>query len=193
VQPGSVQRVVWDGRTAGQAQPEGYYGFQASVPTAGVASVRASGPGSADAFALYGHMFPVRGKHDFGGAGADFGSGRSGHSHQGQDVFARCGTRMVAARAGRVIYKGFHSAAGYYLVISGSGTQQDYVYMHLREPALVKLNERVYTGQQIGEVGQSGNAQGCHLHFELWSPPGWYKGGHPFDPVSELKSWDGVS
>src|SRR3546814_1609940 len=43
--------------------------------------------------------------HDYGGAGARFGAGRSGHSHQGQDVFARCGTKLVAARAGRVQFR----------------------------------------------------------------------------------------
>ncbi len=193
VGPGSVQRVVWDGRTAGKAQPEGYYTFQAVVPTAGIAAVQPSGPGSADAFALYGHMFPVRGKHDYGGAAARFGAGRRGHIHQGQDVLASCGTPLFAARAGRVVYKGFHSAAGYYLVISGSGTNQGYVYMHLKAPALVERNERVYTGQQIGEVGETGDAVGCHLHFELWSAPGWYKGGRPLDPLAELQRWDGVS
>jgi murein DD-endopeptidase MepM/ murein hydrolase activator NlpD len=193
VGPGSVGRVVWDGRTAGKAQPEGYYTFQAVAPTAAVAAVRPSGPASADAFALYGHMFPVRGKHDFGGAAARFGAGRTGHTHQGQDVLASCGTPLVAARAGRVVYKGFHSAAGYYIVIGGSGTNQGYVYMHLRGPALVERNERVYTGQQIGEVGQTGDATACHLHFELWSAPGWYKGGRPVDPLSELQRWDGVS
>ena len=33
--------------------------------------------------------------------GAHFGAGRSGHSHQGQDVFAACGTPLVAARGGQ--------------------------------------------------------------------------------------------
>ena len=53
-----------------------------------------------DAFDLYDHMFPVRGRHDYGGAGAGSARGRAGHSHQGHDVFAECGTPMVAARGG---------------------------------------------------------------------------------------------
>jgi murein DD-endopeptidase MepM/ murein hydrolase activator NlpD len=42
-------------------------------------------------------------------------------------------------------------------------------------------------------VGDSGNAQGCHLHFELWGAPGWYDGGDPFDPLPALQAWDSWS
>ena len=52
-------------------------------------------------------VFPVAGPHDYGGDGARFGRARSGHSHQGHDVFARCGTPLLAARAGRVRYSGY--------------------------------------------------------------------------------------
>jgi murein DD-endopeptidase MepM/ murein hydrolase activator NlpD len=189
--PGVTAKIVWDGTANGKVQPEGRYAFRAATDSA-AAMASASGPGDGS-FAFYDHMFPVRGHHDFGNSGARFGAGRTGHIHQGQDVFARCGTPMVAARAGKVEYKGYHSLAGYYLVISGSDTGQDYLYAHLRAPALVKKGDRVYTGQPIGEVGDTGNAVGCHLHFELWSAPGWYKGGKPFDPLSELQRWDRAS
>ena len=46
------------------------------------------------------------------------------------------------------------------------------------------------SGQLIGYVGDSGDAQGCHLHFEMWSAPGWYDGGAPVDPLPSLQSWD---
>jgi murein DD-endopeptidase MepM/ murein hydrolase activator NlpD len=146
-----------------------------------------------DAFDLYDHVFPVRGRHDYGGAGAGFGSGRAGHSHQGHDVFAGCGTRMVAARGGRVKFEQYHAAAGHYIVVDGAGTDLDYAYMHLAEPSPFQPGDRVYTGQQIGAVGDSGNAQGCHLHFELWGAPGWYDGGEPFDPLPALQAWDSWS
>jgi murein DD-endopeptidase MepM/ murein hydrolase activator NlpD len=189
--PGVAHKIIWDGTAGGRVQPEGQYAFRVGGPSA-VGSATATGSGTG-AFAFYDHMFPVRGKHDYGHSGARFGAGRTGHSHQGQDVFASCGTPMVAARAGKVVHKGYHSAAGYYLVIAGSGTSQDYLYAHLRGPALVAKGERVYTGQPLGEVGDTGNASGCHLHFEIWSAPGWYKGGRPFDPLSELQRWDRVS
>ena len=58
-----------------------------------------------DAFDLYQHLFPIRGRHNYGQSGARFGAGRSGHSHQGQDVMAACGTPLVAARGGVVKVK----------------------------------------------------------------------------------------
>jgi murein DD-endopeptidase MepM/ murein hydrolase activator NlpD len=191
VQPGVGQRVVWDGTAGGKVQPEGLYAFQAG--SGGVTgAVNASADGD-DSFAFYGNMFPIRGRHEYNLGAGRFGAGRQGHTHQGQDVFATCGTPLVAARAGKVYFRGYHSLAGYYLVISGDGAGQDYVYMHLRSPALVKAGQHVYTGQPIGEVGQTGDAQGCHLHFELWTAPGWYKGGRPFDPLPQLKGWDKFS
>ncbi len=65
--------------------------------------------------------------------------------------------------------------------------------MHLVSPSAFRKGDRVYTGQRIGEVGDSGNASGCHLHYEMWSAPGWYEGGRPFDPLPALKSWDAWS
>jgi murein DD-endopeptidase MepM/ murein hydrolase activator NlpD len=63
--------------------------------------------------------------------------------------------------------------------------------MHLRGKARVAGDDRVRTGQRIGEVGESGNASGCHLHFELWSSPGWYEGGHFLRSVTrQMKRWD---
>ena len=38
--------------------------------------------------------------------------------------------------------------------------------------------------------GSPATPQGCHLHFEIWSAPGWYDGGKPFDPLPQLQAWD---
>jgi murein DD-endopeptidase MepM/ murein hydrolase activator NlpD len=193
--PGEVQSVSWDGRIGDVAATPGRYSFRLTAAGADGSSARSAQAGvpERDAFDLYDHVFPVRGTHDFGGPGAEFGSGRAGHSHQGHDVFAACGTPMVAARGGRVKFKQYHAAAGNYLVIDADGTDVDYAYMHLAEPTPFAPGDRVYTGQRIGSVGESGNARGCHLHFELWSEPGWYDGGRPFDPLPSLEAWDGWS
>ena len=191
----AVQSVRWNGRTGRRPAASGRYSFRLTVAGAGGLTARSAAAQDVgrDAFDLYDHVFPVRGRHDYGGAGAHFGSGRSGHSHQGHDVFARCGTRLVAARGGRVKFSGYHAAAGNYVVIDGAGTAVDYAYMHLEQLSPFPTGARVYTGQAIGTVGESGNARGCHLHFEMWSAPGWYDGGSPFDPYRSLRTWDGWS
>jgi murein DD-endopeptidase MepM/ murein hydrolase activator NlpD len=137
-----------------------------------------------------GYRFPVAGAHHFGRFTAGFGGGRG---HQGHDVFAACGTPVVAARGGVVEMKQFHGRAGHYVVIDGARTGTDFVYMHLREAALVDMGDKVRTGQLIGYVGDSGRASGCHLHFEEWTAPGWYTGGSPFDPLPDLRAWDAQS
>jgi hypothetical protein len=152
-----------------------------ATPTAPTAPVAAGG------------IFPVRGKHGFGGAGARFGAGRSGHTHQGQDVIAACGTPLVAAMPGTVRAAKYQSTAGNYVVIDGSAPDQDYAYMHLKAPSPLRRGDRVAAGAPIGVVGDTGNAQGCHLHFELWSAPGWYVGGKPFDPLPQLQAWDAAN
>jgi murein DD-endopeptidase MepM/ murein hydrolase activator NlpD len=138
-------------------------------------------------------VFPVRGPHSFGGAGARFGAGRPGHIHQGQDVTAACGTPLVAVAAGTVRAARFQSAAGNYVVIDGASPDQDYAYMHLQSPTPLKVGQPVAAGAPVGAVGDTGRAQGCHLHFELWSAPGWYVGGRPFDPLPQLQAWDAAS
>ena len=131
------------------------------------------------------HTFPVPSKHSYGdGVGA-------GRGHQGQDVFAECGRRVLATRGGRVQDRARHYAAGNYLVVDGRRTRVDYVYMHLRGSGLARQGERVSTGERIAKVRESGNASGCHLHFEMWSKPGYYEGGQPKRSVTKhLRRWD---
>ena len=45
------------------------------------------------------------------------------------------------------------------------------------------------TGQPLGFVGDTGSASACHLHFEIWTEPGWYNGGSPVDPLPILRTW----
>ena len=130
------------------------------------------------------HVFPIRGRATYGdGLGA-------GRGHQGQDLLARCGRRVVAARAGRVRLRDYHGAAGYSVTIEGRGNSREYVYHHLEQRGRPKPGSRVKTGEPIGFVGNSGNASTCHLHFELWTAPGSYIGGTTLDPAPRLRRWD---
>lgn len=138
--------------------------------------------------------FPVRGPHSYGGAGSRFGAPRSGHTHQGQDVSAACGTPLIAPHGGVVKAKAFQAGgAGNYLVIDGDQIKQDYVFMHLQAPAPVSVGQVLVTGQKIGKVGTTGSSSGCHLHFEIWVGKGWYSGGSPIDPLATLQYWDSYS
>ena len=138
-------------------------------------------------------VFPVQGPHAFGGAGGRFGAPRSGHIHQGQDVIAACGVPLVSALTGTVQYAGYQSSAGNYIVIDVNGSSTDLVYMHMAYPAIVRtVNAPIAAGQQIGVVGNTGNSEGCHLHFEYWQGD-WYGGGTPIDPLPFLQAWDATS
>ena len=131
-------------------------------------------------------LFPIDGPHDLGRNEANrFGGGRG---HLGQDMFADCGTPVIAAEGGRVSFVDYEGAAGNYIVIGSADA--DSVYMHLARLPRFGVGDRVETGERIGAVGRSGDADGCHLHFELWSKPGWYKGGHAYDPLPRLQRWD---
>lgn len=185
LEPKTVHKVQWRPRTAdGKPVKVGTYFFR----------VRERGGQFADGskaegnrnFKAFHHIFPVRGPHTYGdGVGA-------GRGHRGQDVFAKCGTKIVAARGGTVKYRAYQgSAAGHYVVIKGRRSGMDYAYMHLHKRARVKPGQKVKTGELIGRVGATGNASGCHLHFELWSKPGWYSGGsHMPSVTNKLRRWD---
>lgn len=130
-------------------------------------------------------VFPVRGRYDFGTGANAFGGGRS---HQGQDIFAACGTPVAAARPGRVVAARTGGNEGNYAVIEApDGGQQ--AYLHMLQPPSVGKGDQVLAGAQIGKVGQTGNASGCHLHFELWTAPGRFTGGTPYDPRPDLDRW----
>ena len=129
--------------------------------------------------------FPIKGAYDYGTEVNRFGGGRN---HKGQDVFAECGTPVVAGLSGKVTMAKWQDAAGNYAVIKADdGTSQ--AYMHMLKPASVSRGDRVEAGEQIGLVGETGRATGCHLHFELWTAPGWYEGGEAIDPLPTLKRW----
>jgi murein DD-endopeptidase MepM/ murein hydrolase activator NlpD len=126
--------------------------------------------------------YPIDGPHHYGE-----GFGDRGGSHQGQDVMADCGTPLRAVRDVTVRRVATEAAAGRYIVLHDSDSGKDYVYMHL-SAVDVASGDHVSGGRKVGEVGQTGDATACHLHFEEWTAPGWYDGGHAKDPLSFLRS-----
>jgi murein DD-endopeptidase MepM/ murein hydrolase activator NlpD len=186
--PYTAHRIEWRGLLSnGRPAPPGRYRFQIKSPH--------HKPVRAGRFRMFSGKFPVRGPHGYGGPVQRFAAPRSGgRVHQGQDVFAPCGTRVVAARGGRVQARGSDPVLyGNWVVIDARGTRTDYRYAHFLHPASVHQGERVRTGDDVGLIGKTGNARsvGCMLHFEVW-PHGWNH-GNPIDPLPILKRWDGWS
>ncbi len=135
-----------------------------------------------------GYVFPLPANHTYGDG---YGAGRG---HDGQDLFARCGRKLVAANNGR-IQRSERDGSGYgnIVVLDVKGTGVDLLYAHMKERT-VKAGRRVSAGEKIGTVGATGNASGCHLHFEMHTAPGFWEGGHAMRSVTKhLKSWDANS
>jgi Peptidase family M23 len=137
-------------------------------------------------------VFPVVGKVQYID---DFGAPRGGSPHQGNDLMAAKKSPAVAAEAGKVKYWTTSASAGCMLYLYGeSGTT--YLYIHLNNDVTmkndnkgkcvrgtaytVKNGAKVAAGQQIGYVGDSGDANGgaSHLHFEVH--PGGGKAVSPY-------------
>jgi murein DD-endopeptidase MepM/ murein hydrolase activator NlpD len=196
VAPNMATSIRWDGTTnEGRPARNGRYSFRIGPQTVEAPAARKATASTALSlsFAFYGYAFPILGAHEFGLSAGRFGSARSGHTHQGQDVMAACGTPLVAARGGVVQYAEYEANAGNYVVIDGKGSPNDFMYAHLAEASPLQVGETVRTGQPIGIVGDTGDASACHLHFEMWGAPGWYEGGSPFDPLPDLQKWDAYS
>lgn len=194
----TVQTIEWDGTVGGKVPSDGKYLWRvhlAPQPQGATTATAAQAAATVveQSFTFVRDQFPIRGKHRFGSGAGEYGAARGGRSHQGRDVFADCGTPLVAARGGIVKFAGSQARAGNYIVIDPSGTGQDHVYMHLKDAVTLKKGDRVFTGQPIGEVGDTGVADGCHLHFELWTSPGWFSGGRAIDPTPALTRWDRLS
>ena len=85
--------------------------------------------------------------------------------HKGNDYAAPVGTPTYAAAAGTVIIAGWSDSAGNWVVIDhGGGLTTKYMH-HSR--ILVSAGQTVEKGQQIGEVGSTGQSTGPHLHFQV--------------------------
>jgi murein DD-endopeptidase MepM/ murein hydrolase activator NlpD len=136
-------------------------------------------------------VFPVVGPHGFGGPENRFGAGRTGHIHQGQDVLASEGQQVVAPLAGTIITTGFQASAAGWYVAEHTSTTFDFFFAHCQAGSLaVSTGQAVRAGQSLCRVGQTGDATGPHLHFEMWVG-GWQAaGGQPVDPLPYLEAWN---
>lgn len=85
--------------------------------------------------------------------------------HPGIDIAAFIGAPVLAADSGYVIVAGWDNMYGYHLVIDHNNGFQT-LYAHLNA-YYVEAGTNVVKGEQIGEMGSTGNSTGPHLHFEV--------------------------
>ena len=85
-------------------------------------------------------------------------------NHAGIDIAANEGTVFVAAMSGTCILASFEGSYGKHLFIKEGDVTT--VYAHCSK-LYVKEGDKIQQGQKLGEVGQTGNATGPHLHFEI--------------------------
>ncbi|AJH60177.1 Peptidase, M23/M37 [Bacillus cereus 95/8201] len=93
---------------------------------------------------------------------------RGGQMHYGLDI-AASGTVSVSAAADGVVTRSYYSESyGNVVFISHNMNGQTYttVYAHLNSRS-VSAGQSVKQGQQIGFMGNTGQSEGQHLHFEV--------------------------
>jgi murein DD-endopeptidase MepM/ murein hydrolase activator NlpD len=90
------------------------------------------------------------------------------HGYNAVDLAVPCGSPILASASGDVLISrnsGWNGGYGKFILIQHSnGTQT--LYSH-NSSNIVGVGWHVVRGQVIGYVGSTGNATGCHVHFEI--------------------------
>lgn len=85
--------------------------------------------------------------------------------HSGIDIAGSKGTAIKAADGGKVTFAGYKGNYGYLVIITHDNGSQTY-YGH-NSSLLVSAGQRVYQGQVIARMGNTGRSTGNHCHFEV--------------------------
>ena len=101
---------------------------------------------------------------------------RWGRVHEGIDIPATRGTRIVSTADGLVVYAGSDLGGYGNIVVIGHANGYFSVYAHTHRFFVFK-GQRVMKGQVIAQVGSTGRSTGPHLHFEI------RYGGKSYNPM----------
>ena len=85
-------------------------------------------------------------------------------NHTGTDIAANTGTKILSATDGEVVLKSEEGDYGKHLKIQIG--EVSIIYAHCNQ-LYVEQGQTVKQGQEIAEVGSTGNSTGPHLHFEI--------------------------
>lgn len=112
-----------------------------------------------------------------------FGS-RWGRLHAGTDFAGPVGTPIYATADGVVIEAGWSSGYGRLIKIQHEfGIETRYAHLSAMH---VEVGQRVSRGDLIGDMGNSGNSTGPHLHYEI------RVGGEPVNPMIYIRAGQDV-
>ena len=95
---------------------------------------------------------------------SDTATGRIPKNHTGTDIAANLGTKIKSATDGEVVLASEEGDYGKHLKIQIG--EVSIIYAHCNN-LYVKQGDKVTQGQEIAEVGSTGNSTGPHLHFEI--------------------------
>lgn len=85
-------------------------------------------------------------------------------NHTGIDIATKIGTKIVSATDGEVVLSSEEGDYGKHLKIQIGDVS--IIYAHCNK-LYVKQGDHIKQGQEIAEVGSTGNSTGPHLHFEI--------------------------
>ncbi|MGL5866083.1 MAG: M23 family metallopeptidase, partial [Dermatophilaceae bacterium] len=102
---------------------------------------------------------------DFGPRSSPGGIGST--YHRGIDLAPGCRAPIWSAKGGQVVRAGPAAGLGNVIEVDhGGGITTRYGHMY-DDGLLARVGDQVSAGQQIAEIGNTGNSTGCHLHFEV--------------------------
>lgn len=99
-------------------------------------------------------------------------------SHKGLDIRGKYGEIVKSTASGSVIFAGRRGGYGKCIVIDHGNGFETY-YGHLSS-ILVREDQKVNAGDEIGKIGSTGRSTGPHLHYEI------HKNGKIINPRSFL-------
>ena len=103
---------------------------------------------------------------------------RWGRQHKGIDIARPSNRSIRAADNGKVVFAGWDGDYGNKVIIDhNNGMRTTYAHMSSLK---VSVGDVVQKGSNIGVMGETGDATGVHLHFEV------YKNGALVNPESYL-------
>ena len=94
----------------------------------------------------------------------DTATGTVPKNHTGTDIAAVMGTKIKSATDGQVVLVSEEGDYGKHIKIQIG--EVSIIYAHCNS-LYVKEGEQIKQGQEIAEVGSTGNSTGPHLHFEI--------------------------